>query len=72
MELLTEVDVAKILRVKVGTIQQWRSRRRGPDYVLVGDLPRYKPEALEAFTKARTVVCGARADRKPKRRRSAK
>jgi hypothetical protein len=70
LELLMEEDVAKILRVKVGTLQQWRSRKRGPDYILVGDLPRYTPESIESFLQKRIVSCSPRGRVTPKRLRS--
>jgi len=65
MELLNEVEVAKILRVKVGTIQQWRSRGQGPKVTYTGDLPRYTRESIESYLEARTFPPGTRPP-KPK------
>jgi hypothetical protein len=68
--LLIEEEVSKILRVKIGTVQQWRSRGKGPDYILVGDLPRYRMSAVEQYLNDRTQQCGSsRNSQRPARRR---
>jgi len=53
--LLDDVEAAEILKLKPTTLQQWRSRGTGPEFVMIGDLPRYSRAALEAYIKERTV-----------------
>jgi predicted DNA-binding transcriptional regulator AlpA len=47
--LLTEEDVAKQLHVSVASLRRWRLERRGPQFIKVGSLVRYRPEELEAW-----------------------
>ena len=55
-QLRTESEAAKILDLKPGTLQVWRSTKRYPlAYVKVGRLVRYRQSDLEAFLRARTV-----------------
>ena len=44
--LLTEEDVAKQLHVSVASLRRWRIERRGPQFIKVGSLVRYRPEEL--------------------------
>jgi len=53
--LLTQDDVAVILNVKIRTLEDWRYRKRGPAYVLVGDLVRYRHADIIAYLEERTV-----------------
>ena len=50
--LLTEEDVAKQLHVSVASLRRWRLERRGPQFIKVGSLVRYRPEELEAWLAA--------------------
>jgi excisionase family DNA binding protein len=50
--LLTEEDVATQLHVSVASIRRWRLERRGPRFMKVGSLVRYKLEDLEAWLAA--------------------
>ncbi|WP_344069329.1 helix-turn-helix domain-containing protein [Microbacterium sediminicola] len=53
--LLTQAEVADILGVSVRTVENWRERCVGPDYVrLVGSV-RYTEQAIEAYIAQRTV-----------------
>lgn len=54
-ELLTAKDVASYLGVSEATLADWRYRRRGPDYILVGRLVRYRRESLVAWLDARSI-----------------
>ncbi len=45
--LLTEEEVAKHLHVSLASIRRWRLERRGPQFIKVGSLVRYRPEDLE-------------------------
>jgi predicted DNA-binding transcriptional regulator AlpA len=47
--LLTEEDVAKQLHVSIASLRRWRLERRGPQFIKVGSLVRYRPEELEAW-----------------------
>lgn len=37
------------------TTQRWRHERKGPDYIRVGSLVRYKKSALDAYLAENTV-----------------
>jgi excisionase family DNA binding protein len=50
--LLTEDEVAKQLHVSVASLRRWRLTRRGPQFIKVGSLVRYRPEDLEAWLSA--------------------
>ena len=47
--LLTEEEVAKRLHVSLASIRRWRLERRGPQFIKVGSLVRYRPEDLESW-----------------------
>ncbi|MBK7929873.1 MAG: helix-turn-helix domain-containing protein [Bryobacterales bacterium] len=47
--LLTEEDVAECLHVSLASIRRWRLERRGPQFIKVGSLVRYRPEDLESW-----------------------
>ena len=49
---LTEKDVAKQINVSLATLRRWRLERRGPQFVKVGALVRYRPEDLEQWMAA--------------------
>lgn len=44
---LTEKDVAKQISVSLGSLRRWRLVNRGPRFVKVGALVRYRPEDLQ-------------------------
>ncbi len=50
--LLTETDVSKQLRVSLACLRRWRLERRGPVFVKIGQLVRYRPEDLESWLRA--------------------
>jgi hypothetical protein len=41
-----------MLQIALGTVNNWRSRKIGPEFVRVGGLVRYSPEAINAWLKA--------------------
>ncbi len=49
---LTEKDVAKQINVSLATLRRWRLEKRGPRFVKVGALVRYRPEDLEQWMAA--------------------
>jgi excisionase family DNA binding protein len=54
--LLTCQEAAEFLGVPVGTLAQWRSQRRGPQYIkLEGRLVRYRLTDLESYLSERLV-----------------
>jgi len=52
-ELLTERMVAKHLRCKAKTLQRWRVKGGGPDYIKVGQLVRYDVASVHAWVQTR-------------------
>ncbi len=52
IELLDEAHAAKILTVEVGTLRNWRVSGKGPRFVRIGRLCRYRPEDLLAFVES--------------------
>ena len=53
--LLDESAVAKQLHCETKTLQAWRCRGGGPEFVKVGRLVRYRPESVLEWIAARTV-----------------
>jgi hypothetical protein len=49
VNLMTEQEVSKRLNVSVASLRRWRLLRRGPAFLKVGSLARYRPEDLEAW-----------------------
>jgi excisionase family DNA binding protein len=50
--LLTEEEVAKQLRVSIASLRRWRLEQRGPRFIKVGSLVRYRPEEIESWLAA--------------------
>ncbi len=48
-DLLTERDVARILRVSVATIRRRRLLRQAPHPIRIGSCVRYTPESVSRF-----------------------
>jgi excisionase family DNA binding protein len=46
---LTEKEVAQQISVSLASLRRWRLMRRGPRFVKVGSLVRYRPEDLEQW-----------------------
>jgi predicted DNA-binding transcriptional regulator AlpA len=54
--VLTQGEVARFLKVSVGTVKRWRLEGRGPKYSrLGGRLPRYRMTDIEAYLEATRV-----------------
>jgi excisionase family DNA binding protein len=47
--LLTEQQLAKQLNVSLASVRRWRVNGRGPLFVKVGALVRYRPEDVDAW-----------------------
>ena len=50
--LMTETQVAQILRVSRAALRRWRREHRGPAYLKVERVIRYDPAAVEEFLSA--------------------
>jgi len=61
LDLMTEDEVSKRLNVSVASLRRWRLLRRGPLFIKVGSLVRYRPEDLEAWLSAQPT--GGNTDR---------
>lgn len=46
---LTPDDLARMWQVSVGTIANWRTNNKGPEFVRIGGLVRYSPESVSAW-----------------------
>jgi len=55
MELLTEGEVATVLQCTKSALRRWRREGRGPRYVRVGRLIRYRQPDLELFIEKNAV-----------------
>jgi len=49
LKLMTEEDVSKTLNVSIAALRRWRLEQRGPLFIKVGSLVRYRPEDLESW-----------------------
>jgi excisionase family DNA binding protein len=52
--LLNEREAARLLNVSHRTLQAWRLRGGGPEYVKLGSTVRYARDALDRFITERT------------------
>lgn len=52
-DLLTETDVAKKLRVTLACLRRWRLERRGPKFIKLGALVRYRPDDIADWLESR-------------------
>jgi len=50
--LLTETEVSKQLHVSLACMRRWRLERRGPPFVKIGSLVRYRPQDVDAWVDA--------------------
>lgn len=48
-QLLSDVDVAKVYGIKVATIRKWRIIGKGPRWIKLGSLVRYKVSDVNEF-----------------------
>ena len=48
-DLLNETEVAKKLRVTLACLRRWRLEKRGPVFLKIGQLVRYRHEDLDAW-----------------------
>lgn len=62
-DLLTEAEVAKKLHVSLACLRRWRLEKRGPQFVKIGQLVRYRPDELENWLRS-LPIGGAAEQRK--------
>lgn len=65
--LLTEVAAARILKLSIRTLQAWRCRGIGPDFIRVGRAIRYRHSDLMDWLKHHTVSSASTVVSSPKR-----
>ena len=51
--LLNDHEVAALVGVSVATVRRWRLLRRGPRYLRIGVLIRYRPDSIRQWLDAR-------------------
>ena len=49
VQYLTPEDLAAMWQVSAGTIANWRTNKKGPEFIRIGGLVRYSPEAVSAW-----------------------
>jgi hypothetical protein len=49
LNLLTETQVADYLHVSIAALRKWRFQRRGPVFLKIGSLVRYRRADVEAW-----------------------
>jgi excisionase family DNA binding protein len=68
LALLKEEEVAEQLHVSVASLRRWRLARRGPQFIKVGSLVRYRPEDLETWLAALPTGGSGPAEKQPQLR----
>jgi hypothetical protein len=54
-QLFDEHEAAKRLNLRTWTLQNWRHLRKGPPYLKIGGLVRYRESDLDAFLRKRLI-----------------
>lgn len=54
-QLLTETDVAELMKISPRTLQHWRVAGGGPAYMKFGHNVRYSRDTVEAWMRQRTL-----------------
>ncbi|WP_020585634.1 helix-turn-helix domain-containing protein [Desulfobacter curvatus] len=52
-------EAAEYLGIAVQTLYNMRHRRQGPDYVMIGGVPKYEEAAIERFIESNRVCLSA-------------
>ena len=58
--LMNAEGAAKYLGVSPGTLHNWRSAKKGPDWIRLGGAVRYRKSGLDRYCEANTVSNGGR------------
>ena len=53
--LLTETEVSKQLRVSLAALRKWRVARRGPQFLKIGPLVRYRQQDIDLWLESLPV-----------------
>jgi predicted DNA-binding transcriptional regulator AlpA len=68
--LMNETQVSEKIQVSLACLRRWRLLGAGPEYIKVGPLVRYRPEAIDRWIEelptggnGRRPVCGSSKDR---------
>ena len=54
MQLLTENQASEILNCTTAALRRWRREKRGPDFIKIGRLVRYRESDLNDFIDTNT------------------
>jgi predicted DNA-binding transcriptional regulator AlpA len=54
--LLNEHEVAQACAIRVATLRKWRMLKRGPRFLKIGSLVRYRPEDVTAWIDRQAAV----------------
>jgi predicted DNA-binding transcriptional regulator AlpA len=60
---LNEIQLSEKISVSLACLRRWRLRGEGPQYVKVGPLVRYRPEAVEQWVEALPIGGNGRRPR---------
>jgi len=55
-QLLNERELATTCGISVLTLRKWRSLRRGPRFLKIGHLVRYRPEDVDEWINRQAAV----------------
>lgn len=55
-ELLTPKEVETLFKIKTGTLANWRSQGKGPQYHKIGRTVRYKRNDVEEWIESNLVL----------------
>jgi Helix-turn-helix domain len=64
LQLVTEVQAAKMLAVSVAALRRWRREKRGPEFTRLERCVRYSIHDIERFLKDNSSSNKKAADRK--------
>ncbi len=56
--LLNEREVASSCSISVLTLRKWRSVKRGPKFIKISNLVRYRPEDIDAWIAEQKAASG--------------
>ena len=54
--LLNEHEVSNICAIQVATLRKWRTLRRGPRFLKIGALVRYRPDDISAWFERQAAI----------------
>ena len=57
---VTERETSKLMAVSVAALRRWRREHRGPPFLKIGRMVRYRRQDIEEFLADCTVSQGAR------------